>query len=112
MYQGRDVEISNRIGRTLLAIMPADAESITATAQVADDWDEISFAFRDAHGTTGWFSMHDHPDEAARDIVDALADLRRLMSENGQEAWTHAEFAVGRDQHFDVAFSYEDYDNA
>jgi len=108
MYGGNDVGINNRIGRVLLDIMPAMAVSITAKAEVLDDWAKVRFEFKDDAGTVGKFSFKDHPGRAAGDIGEALVELRGLMARGGDKPWSRVEFTAHRDSRFNVEFAYDE----
>ncbi len=107
MYDGQDTEINNRIGNILLEIMPNEAESITATATVAEDWAEVGIKFTDSQGQESTFDFDNVPDIAIADISEELVKLRAVMGKVDAEPWNGATFRVGRDGSFRVEFSYE-----
>ena len=111
MYGGQDVEINNRIGRILLNILPAGAESITANATVGEDWAEVAFEYADDAGNVGSFDFDNTPSRAAGDISEALIELRKLMAQPDAEPWNRAAFTAHRDGQFRVEFSYEEPDD-
>lgn len=112
MYEGRDVEINQVIGRALLNILPANAESITARATIEDDWSEVGFEFKDLAGKTGYFTHDSNPDEVADEIASALDELRSMMTEQGHAVWNRSDFTAYRRGKFEVAFYYEPDDSS
>jgi hypothetical protein len=107
MLDGKDAEITNRIGNILLDILPADFDKIVARSEVGDDWAETKLRFEDASGNVGHFSLRDAPRTAIGDINEGIMELREAFSTGGGEAWNRATFTARRDGKFDVEFAYE-----
>jgi hypothetical protein len=110
MIGERDAEIANRIGSVLLDIIPDDADKITASSQVAEDWAETKIRFEDSSGNVGHFSLKNAPKKAIGDINEAVMELREAMAEGGGAAWNRSVFTAHRDGQFNVEFSYEEGD--
>lgn len=64
MYGGRDAEINDRVGRTLLDVLPPYAAQVTANAIVGEDRAEVGFAHPDAAGNPGSFDFDNTPSRA------------------------------------------------
>jgi len=111
MYSGHNVEINNRIGRILLDVLPAGADSITANATVGEDWAEVGLEYADDAGNLGSFDFDSTPSRAAGNISEALMELRKLIATPDAEPWNHAAFTAHRDGQFRAEFSYEELDD-
>jgi hypothetical protein len=107
MYGGKDVEVANRIGHRLLAVLPQGADRITAKAEAGDDWAEVGFEYCDAAGNIGHFTFESNPDDAADEICVALMELHEVMTASGTGDWNRAEFTTNRDGQFTFRFSYD-----
>src|SRR5687767_5185362 len=107
MYGGKDVEINNAIGRTMLGVLPESAESVTVNAEVLEDWAKVKFEFHDAAGTRGTFSIKDYPKKASSEIGNALIDLRNVMAGVDAQPWAGVILTVTRAGQFSTAFSYD-----
>lgn len=106
MFDERQGEIAEYIGRILLDIIPDDAVKITAKADVDEDYAGTGVEFESSSGAVGHFSMDTLPRDAVGDISDAFIDLRDVMLADGHDPWYGITFTVDRDGHFDVNFSY------
>ncbi|GAB2639392.1 hypothetical protein [Nocardia goodfellowii] len=87
-------EITDRIGQTLRAILPADAVRIRATGDAGDGWTRTAIEFQDSTGVFRGFALDQLPAYEAAAITGDMITLRQLMSDT--DPWDSFVITVDR----------------
>ncbi|MEV6275543.1 hypothetical protein [Nocardia sp. NPDC051832] len=96
-------EITDRIGRTLHALMPADATRIRALGDAGDEWARATLEFEDSTGIFVGFALARLPAPEARSITSAVLALHRLMRD--YDPWDSFVITVDRNGCVTVDYS-------
>ncbi len=97
------------LAKALMVACPSGFEEAQIQAELEADWSEKSYRCKQDGAWSQGLSV---PADVDFDVDDALHDLRKMMQQDGREAWNRCTFTLKPDGQFSLDVSYPDTEAA